>query len=87
MNLLEFSQILANLTLSVAALLFIVLISVVGMSIVRITRKVENGIETIKKDSAVVREKVSHFFTEISLVSLAAKLNGWFNKKRSSKNK
>lgn len=82
MSFLEFSQILVNITVSVAAFIFIVFGLMLGMSVVRITKKIENGIETIKKDSSIMREKVTHFFAEISLVALASKLNSWFTKKK-----
>jgi len=85
MTLLEFSQILINFTVSIAAILFIVFWLVLGTTVVRIAKKIENGIETIKKDSAAVREKVNHFFAEISLVALASKINGWFNKRKKYK--
>lgn len=82
MTLLEFSQILMNITVSIAALIFIIFGLMLGMAVMRITRKVENGIEAVKRDSAMVRDKVSRFFAEISLVSLASKINSWFNKRK-----
>lgn len=79
---LEFTQILVNLTVTIAAIIVIIVSLMIGTSLLRLMRKIHESIERVRLEAVAVREHVSSFIEKISLVKVASKVNKWFNKKK-----
>ena len=85
MTISEIAQVIFYFVASATFLIFIVFILTIGITIVRLLVSLREGIESVKKESVAIKERIQKTLNEVSLVNLVSKISGWFSKKRSDK--
>ncbi len=79
MSILETSQIIFNLIISLAVILITTLVVVIAYDIIKISKSFKNLIESISKGSSEIYEKINQFLENIFKLSFLSK---FFNKKK-----
>ena len=79
MTLLEASQIIFNITVSIAVVVVSILIIITTVAIIRCVRMVTSLAEEAKQNVA----KLHHFFAEFSMNSIINAMSHFFKRKRS----
>jgi hypothetical protein len=79
MSILEVSQIIFNLVISVAVIVFTVLFSAMAYGIIKFGKSVKIFIDDIDKESSALYQKINKFLESIFTLSFVSKL---FNHKK-----
>jgi predicted PurR-regulated permease PerM len=82
MLILETSQIIFNLVISLAVIVITVLISVIAYDIIKFIRSIKKFMDGVNKESAELYNKINNFLETISNLSIISKL---FKKKHGKK--
>jgi hypothetical protein len=79
MSVLEISQIIFNLVISLAAIVIATLISVIAYDIIKFSKSVKKFMDGVDKESSELYEKINKFLESISNLSFISK---FFKKKK-----
>lgn len=74
MTILEISQIIFNVVISLAVVLIAILVSIIAIGIIKFSRSCKNFIDGINKESSELYEKVNNFLDSFSKLSFISKL-------------
>lgn len=85
MNILEISQIIFNLVISLAVVVVAVLISVIAYDIIKFTKSVKKFMDDVNKESAELYEKINTFLEGILKLSFISSITSFFKKKNKKK--
>lgn len=85
MNILEIAQLIFYITVSCAVIAITVFILMAGAAFIKLLVTIREGIESVKKESAAIKERVQKTLDEVSVVTMVSKISSWFSKKRSGK--
>lgn len=84
MSVLEISQIIFNLVMSLVAITVAVLVSVIAYDIIKFSKSVKKFVDGVNKESSELYEKINKFVENISNLSFISK---FFNKEKRKKSK
>ena len=84
MTILEFSQIIFNLVISVAVIVVTVLFGVIAYDIIQFSKVAKKFFNDVSKESSELYEKINKFLESIFSLSFISKI---FNKKNNKINK
>ena len=83
MSVLEISQIIFNLVISLAVIVIATLISVIAYDIIKFSNSVKKFVDSVNKESSELYEKLDRFLESIFKLSFISK----FFKEKNQKNK
>ena len=79
MSILESSQIIFNLIVSLAVVLVTTLVSIIAYDIIKLSKSLKKLVESINKGSSEIYEKINKFLETLFGLSF---LSNFFNKKK-----
>ena len=79
MSILETSQIIFNLVISLAVVVVAILVSIIAFDIIKFTRGIKNFVEGVNKESSEIYEKMNKILENIANLSFISK---FFKKKK-----
>jgi len=82
MSILEFSQILFNLVISLAVIIITVLFGVIAFDIIKFSKSLKKFFEDVNKESSELFSKINKFLESIFTLSFVSK---FFSKKKKEK--